>query len=69
MAKSSKPYRSTFHLSGERPRSVWRRITPVTWLILALLVLFATIGVVTAVRLDLRARAGEAIATPQASVP
>ncbi len=64
MRKSRQTYRPTFHLSGERSRSVWRRITPVSWLIVVLLVLFAALGTITAVRIDARVRAGEVAAAP-----
>lgn len=56
MRRLKRAYRPTFRLSDERPRSLWRRITPVSWLIVALLILFAALGAVTAARLDARAR-------------
>ncbi len=57
MRRAKRIYRPTFQLSGERPRSLWRRITPVSWLIVGLLVLFAALGAATAARLDARVRA------------
>ena len=57
MRRNQRPYRPTFHLSGERPRGLLRRVTPVTWLIVALLILFASLGVGTAVRITARADA------------
>lgn len=63
MRRAKPAYRPTFRLSDERPRSLWRRITPVSWLIVTLLILFVALGAVTAARLDARARA-DAITQP-----